>query len=150
MEHGGSVTSLSTWEDGETAPEQTSHRGPAACDVLPTLSITGPRRLQDHTGFLRPLPGVCPCRLVHVPGGRSAGELPGTGDVCPGRTAASLLCAQGPGSCALSSPRFIYLSFVWGEMGENQIQRAILAAVGRKKGMSVSPERIPCIVALAP
>ena len=46
--------------------------------------------------------------------------------------------------------KFIYLSFVWGEMGENQIQRAILAAVGRKKGMSVSPERIPCIVALAP
>ena len=84
-----------------------------------------------------------------MPGSRSAGGPPGTGDVRPGRTAASLLWAQGPGSGALSSLRFIYLSFVWGEMGENQIQRAVLAAVGRKKGMSVSLERIPCIVALA-
>lgn len=64
--------------------------------------------------------------------------------------ASTLLWAQGPGSSTLSSPRFIYLSFVWGEIGENQIQRAVLAAVGGKKGMSVSPKRIPCIVALAP
>lgn len=64
--------------------------------------------------------------------------------------ASSLLWAQGPGSSTLSSPRFIYLSFVWGEIGENQIQCAVLAAIGGKKGMSVSPERIPCIVALVP
>ena len=30
-------------------PEQTFHEGPAACDVLPALSITGPLRLEDHT-----------------------------------------------------------------------------------------------------
>lgn len=66
-----------------------------------------------------------------------------------GRMASSLLWAQGPGFGSLSSPRFIYLSFVWGEMGENQIQCAVLVAVGGKKGMPVSPERIPCIVALA-
>lgn len=35
-------------------------------------------------------------------------------------------------------------------MGENQIQCAVLVAVGGKKGMPVSPKRIPCIVALAP
>lgn len=68
----------------------------------------------------------------------------------PGRMASGLLWAQGPGSSALSLLRFIYLSFVWGEMGENQIQWAVLAAVGEKKGMSVSPERIPRIVAVAP
>lgn len=40
---------------------------------------------------------------------------------------------QGPGSGTLSSPRFIYLSFVWGEMRENQVHWAVLAAVGGRK-----------------
>lgn len=75
---------------------------------------------------------------------------PGSGARSPREDVSSLLWAQGPGSGTLSSPRFIYLSFVWGEIGENQIQWAVLAAVAGKKGMSVSPERIPCIVALAP
>lgn len=77
-------------------------------------------------------------------------HTPGPGTRSPGVGASSLLWAQGPGSSTLSSPRFIYLSFVWGEIGENQIQCAVLAAIGGKKGMSVSPERIPCIVALVP
>lgn len=68
----------------------------------------------------------------------------------PRADVSNLLWAWGPGSGPLSSPRFIYLSFVWGEIRENQIQWAVLAAVGGKKGMFVSPERIPCIVALAP
>lgn len=93
-----------------------------------------------------PLPGAD--RSPRLAVGTRAGP-PGTGAALPGRTAACLLWAQGPGSGALSSPRFIYLSFVWGEMRESQIHGAVVAAVGGKKGMSVFPERIPRIVALA-
>lgn len=60
--------------------------------------------------------------------------------------------ALGPGSWLRRSELTeVYLFIIClGRMGENQIQRAVLAAVGKKKGMSVSPERIPRIVALAP
>ena len=138
-------------------PEQTSHQGPAACDVLPALSTTGPLGLEDHTDrqprrtsggtssgrCLEPAPADwSTCLAAGAQAGHLAPEMFALGGQRP--------ACSGPRVLALSSRRFIYLSFVWGEMGENQIQRAVLAAVGRKKGMSVSPERIPRIVALAP
>lgn len=129
---------------------------------FPILSTTRPLWFEDSKAWSAPphiwsdfvwphgLEPGRPFRLAHTAGSRHAGRPTWQWSRSPREDVSSLLWAQGPGSGTLSSPRFIYLSFVWGEIGENQIQWAVLAAVAGKKGMSVSPERIPCIVALAP
>lgn len=101
---------------------------------FPILSATCPLRFEDSTAwpapphiwrdFLRPH-GLEPAPPADLPTRLAAGmqaDPPGTGACLPEEDVSSLLWAQGPGSGALSSPRFIYLSFVWGEIGENQIQ----------------------------
>ena len=101
-------------------PEQTSHQGPAARDVLPALSTTGPLGLEDHTDHqprrtsggtssgrcLEPAPtDWSTCLAAGAQAGHLAPEMFALGGQRP--------ACSGPRVLALSSRRFIYLSFVW-------------------------------------
>lgn len=94
--------------------------------VLSTVRRLGFEARPPHTwrGFLGPrglepaLPADSPTLLAAgVPAGPH-----GTGACLPVEDMSSLPWARLPGSGPLSSPGFVYLSFVWGEIGEHQVQ----------------------------